>query len=150
TSSANIIEVPVDYEESDVDSLYEITDNELLSEASVDSNEFNIEVLTNSVLGKMSSDFKEFDIRSVIVDETDKDSLKLKVDIIFSHENLPSIRSTDNHYICGNGKELWLNEEETNLVNPTNVEQRINVWLCDMPKPSEYEFYIKEIVYHFN
>ena len=89
-------------------------------------------------------------VRGVIVDETDKNSLKLKVDIIFSHENLPSIHSTDNCHIRGNGKELWLNEGETNLVNPTNVERRINVWLCDMPEPSEYEFYIKEIVNHFN
>ncbi|CAG8773313.1 1848_t:CDS:2, partial [Cetraspora pellucida] len=88
--------------------------------------------------------------RDVIVDETDKDSLKLKVDIIFLHENLSSIHSTDNRHIRGNGKELWLNEGETNLVNPTNVERRINVWLCDMSEPSEYEFYIKEIVYRFN
>ncbi|CAG8836020.1 9883_t:CDS:2, partial [Gigaspora margarita] len=28
--------------------------------------------------------------------------------------------------------------------------QRINVWLCDMPEPSKYKYYIKEIVFHFN
>ena len=26
----------------------------------------------------------------------------------------------------------------------------IIVWLCDMPEPEEYDFYIKEIVYQFN
>ncbi|CAG8647619.1 15312_t:CDS:2 [Cetraspora pellucida] len=61
TSLANIIKVLINYEESDIDSLYEITDNELLSETSVNSDESDIEVLTNNVLENMTSDFKEFD-----------------------------------------------------------------------------------------
>ncbi|CAG8546245.1 2234_t:CDS:2 [Cetraspora pellucida] len=59
TSLADIIEVLVNYEKSDMDSLYEITDNKLLFKVLVDSNEFDIEVSTNSVLENMSSDFKE-------------------------------------------------------------------------------------------
>ncbi|CAG8575023.1 440_t:CDS:2, partial [Gigaspora rosea] len=61
TSSTDNIEVPVDYNESNVDSLYEITDSELLCEASVDSDESDIEASTNSVLENMASDFKGFD-----------------------------------------------------------------------------------------
>ncbi|CAG8705218.1 2315_t:CDS:2 [Rhizophagus irregularis] len=41
--------------------------------------------------------------------------------------------------------ELWLVEGEAKLVNPSNVVQHIVVWLCDMPEPDEYDFYIKEI-----
>ncbi|CAG8761834.1 8630_t:CDS:1, partial [Cetraspora pellucida] len=50
TSSANIIEVSVDYEESNMNLLYKITNNKLLFEASVNSNKSDIKVLTNSVL----------------------------------------------------------------------------------------------------
>ncbi|CAG8774459.1 5406_t:CDS:2, partial [Gigaspora margarita] len=64
TSLVDIIEVLVEYDEFDMDSLYEITDNELLPEASVDSDESNIEVSINSVLKNTSSDFKGFDITS--------------------------------------------------------------------------------------
>ncbi|CAG8773718.1 3210_t:CDS:2, partial [Gigaspora rosea] len=61
TSLVDIIEVPVECDEFDVNSLYEITDNELLPEASVDSGESDIEVSINSVLENTSSDFKGFD-----------------------------------------------------------------------------------------
>ncbi|GET03676.1 hypothetical protein GLOIN_2v1880882 [Rhizophagus clarus] len=46
--------------------------------------------------------------------------------------------------------ELWLVEDAVKLVNPANIEQRIVVWLCDMPEPDEYDYYIKEIVYYFD
>ena len=36
----------------------------------------------------------------------------------------------------------WLVEEKMKLINLTNIEQRIIVWLYDMPKPKEYDFYI--------
>ena len=89
-------------------------------------------------------------VRSVVVDEMDNNLLKLKVNRILSHENLPNIHSNNNCHTRGNGKELWLIEGEINLINPANVEQRINIWLCDVPEPSEYEFYIQEIIYYFN
>ncbi|CAG8623278.1 10540_t:CDS:2 [Gigaspora margarita] len=60
-SSTDNMEVPVDCDKSNIDLLYEITDNKLLSEASVDSDESDIEASTNSVLENMASDFKEFD-----------------------------------------------------------------------------------------
>ncbi|CAG8560398.1 12892_t:CDS:2, partial [Cetraspora pellucida] len=68
-------------------------------------------------------------VRGVVVDKTDNNSLKLKVDRIISHKDLPNIRPTDNRHIRGNGKELWLIEGETNLVNPANIERHVNVWL---------------------
>ena len=36
------------------------------------------------------------------------------------------------------------------MINLVNIERHIIVWLCDMPEPEEYEFYIKEIVYRFD
>jgi hypothetical protein len=89
-------------------------------------------------------------VRGVVVDETDGNMLKLKVDQLFSHENLPNCRSTDNRHIRGNGKELWLVEGEAKFINPQNIERHITVWLRDMPEPEEYDYYIQEIVYLFN
>ncbi|GBC32802.2 hypothetical protein GLOIN_2v1880882 [Rhizophagus irregularis DAOM 181602=DAOM 197198] len=89
-------------------------------------------------------------VRGVVVDETDGNMLKLKVDQLFSHENLPNCRSTDNRHIRGNGKELWLVEGEAKFINPQNIERHITVWLRDMPEPEEYDYYIQEIVYFFN
>jgi hypothetical protein len=89
-------------------------------------------------------------VRSVVIDEIDNSTLKLKTDTLISHENLRNCRSTDNRHTRGEGKELWLVEGETKLVNPANIERRIIVWLCDMPEPTErYDFYVDEIMYHF-
>ncbi|CAG8821894.1 2890_t:CDS:2, partial [Racocetra persica] len=88
--------------------------------------------------------------REVIVNEMNNNSLKLKVNQIFLNEDLPNVCFTDNCHICGSDKELWLVEGKSIFVDPTNIEQCINIWLCDILKPSEYKYYIKEIVYHFN
>ena len=45
-------------------------------------------------------------VRGVIIDEVDNNSLKLKIDRILSHENLPNCRSTDKRHDYGNGNEL--------------------------------------------
>jgi hypothetical protein len=36
------------------------------------------------------------------------------------------------------------------LVNLANIERRIIVWLRDMAEPEEYDFYVDEVMYHFN
>ncbi|CAB5153520.1 unnamed protein product [Rhizophagus irregularis] len=89
-------------------------------------------------------------VRGIVVDEINNNSLKLKVDQIISHDDLPNCHLTDNRHTRGNGNELWLVEGKTNLVNPENIAQRIIVWMCDMPEPEVYDFYIKEIIYRFN
>jgi hypothetical protein len=89
-------------------------------------------------------------VRSVVIDKIDNSTLKLKTDTLISHENLRNCRSTDNRHTRGEGKELWLVEGETKLVNPANVKRHIIVWLCDMPEPANgYDFYVNEIMYHF-
>ncbi|KAF0484407.1 hypothetical protein F8M41_023009 [Gigaspora margarita] len=215
--------IPVDYDESNVESLYEITDSELLSEASVDSDESDTEASTNSVLENMASDFKGFDgeygpnfsnftsatiftwvtkhmrnrlplaearqhnvplcmnktpstyeatkkmftisplihlehilnnpvlmpkmyfgPRIVTKEKREfwhgelwQDSLLFGECEIKNDKDLSNVRSTDNRHIRGNDKELWLVEGESILVEPTNIERRINVWLCNIPEPSE-------------
>ncbi|GES99006.1 hypothetical protein GLOIN_2v1880882 [Rhizophagus clarus] len=89
-------------------------------------------------------------VRGIVIDELDNNTLKLKVDTLLSHENLPNCRFNDNRHTRGNNMELWLVEDAVKLVNPANIEQRIVVWLCDMPEPDEYDYYIKEIVYYFD
>ncbi|KAF0433217.1 hypothetical protein F8M41_005121 [Gigaspora margarita] len=67
TSLVNTMEVSIDYKESDMDSIYEIMNNEQLpdnTEASIDSyesDETNVEDSTNDMLEDMSSEFKGFD-----------------------------------------------------------------------------------------
>ena len=89
-------------------------------------------------------------VRGVVVDEMDNNTLKLKVDPLLPHEDLPNCRSDDNRHTRGNNMELWLVENAVKLVNPENIEHHIIVWLCDMPEPDEYNYYVQEIVYHFN
>jgi len=85
-----------------------------------------------------------------VIDETDNNTLKLKTDTLILHENLHNCHSTDNRHTRGKGKELWLVEGETKLVNLENIGQRIIVWLRDMPEPEEYDFYVDEIMYYFD
>ncbi|GES96278.1 hypothetical protein GLOIN_2v1880882 [Rhizophagus clarus] len=62
-------------------------------------------------------------IRGIVIDELDNNTLKLKVDTLLLHENLSNCRFNDNWH---------------------------TFWLCDMPEPDEYDYYIKEIVYYFD
>ncbi|RGB21654.1 hypothetical protein C1646_777582 [Rhizophagus diaphanus] len=80
----------------------------------------------------------------------DNNILKLKVDPLLSHEDLPNYHSDDNWHTCGNNMELWLVEGAVKLVNPENIEHHIIVWLHNMPKPDEYNYYVQEIVYRFD
>jgi hypothetical protein len=61
-------------------------------------------------------------VRSIVVDETDNNTLKLKVDILLSHENLPNCHSTDSRHTRRNGNELWLVEGKMKLLNIANIE----------------------------
>ncbi|RGB26702.1 hypothetical protein C1646_770094 [Rhizophagus diaphanus] len=88
-------------------------------------------------------------VRGVMVDETDGNMLKLKVDQLLSHENLPNCHSTDNRHIRESGKELWLVEGEAKFINPQNIERHITVWLRDMPELEEYDYFIQKIQINF-
>ena len=61
-------------------------------------------------------------VRGVVADEMDNNTLKLKIDQLLSHKNLPNCRSTDNRHSRSNSKELWLVEGEAKFVNPANIE----------------------------
>ncbi|RIA95638.1 hypothetical protein C1645_816470 [Glomus cerebriforme] len=47
-------------------------------------------------------------VRGIVADEMDNNTLKLKIDQLFSHENLPNCRSTDNWHSCGNEPKEYL------------------------------------------
>lgn len=87
-------------------------------------------------------------VRGVVVDETDE-ICKLKVDRILMHQNLPNCRSSNNRHNRGNDKELWLVEGKPKLIDLECIDRHVVVWLCDLPEPAEYEFYIREILYRF-
>ncbi|CAI2196278.1 2223_t:CDS:1, partial [Funneliformis geosporum] len=61
-------------------------------------------------------------VRSVVIDEINNNSFKLKIDRILSHENLSNCHSTNNQHTRGNSNELWLVEGEVNLVDLVNIE----------------------------
>jgi len=89
-------------------------------------------------------------VRGVVIDEEDNNALKLKIEAIFSHGQLPNCRAADSRHTRGNGKEVWLVENEVKLINPANIERRIVVWLCDTPEPVKYDYYAQEIVYNID
>ena len=89
-------------------------------------------------------------VRGVVIDKVDNNTLKLKINTTFSHEQLPNCRAADSRHTRGNGKEVWLVENEVKLINPANIERRIVVWLCDTPEPVKYDYYAQEIVYNID
>ncbi|CAG8804304.1 45454_t:CDS:2 [Gigaspora margarita] len=133
---ADDIDVSVDYGMN-------LLDNEVL----VDSEKFDV---TKVLVDDMLEDSNESNFTDDVLEDMTTEFEGLSIIQGTRNKKWRSIHSTDNHYIHENGKELWLNKEEPNLVNPTNVKRCIIVWLCNIPEPSEYEFYIKEIVYCFN
>ncbi|CAG8794655.1 17672_t:CDS:2, partial [Racocetra persica] len=55
-----------------------------------------------------------------------------------------------NRKACGmNMKELWLVKGQECLIISKNIIQ-INVWLKDLDRPVEYEYFVTEILYSFN
>ncbi|CAG8787610.1 8618_t:CDS:1, partial [Acaulospora morrowiae] len=82
-------------------------------------------------------------VRGIVVDKMGEH--KLKVDRLLHHQNLPNCKSNNNRHTRGNGKELWLVESDSTLVNLVNVKQHVTIWLCDQQEPAKYDFYIQEI-----
>ena len=73
----------------------------------------------------------------------------LKVDRLIPHTNLPNCRSNDRRHTRGKGLELWLVDGDRTLVDPNSVVSCLSVWLCDLPEPPSYDFYVSEILYQF-
>ncbi|CAG8755565.1 2863_t:CDS:1, partial [Cetraspora pellucida] len=49
-----------------------------------------------------------------------------------------------------NNKELWLVEGDSVFVDHKNISQYVNVWFSDLPEPDNYDFYVQEVIYHFD
>ena len=74
---------------------------------------------------------------------------KLKVDRLIPHSNLPNCKPNDRWHTRGNGQELWLVDGDPALVDPVSIVSRSSIWLCDLPKPPRYNYYVTEILYRF-
>ena len=79
-----------------------------------------------------------------------ENTLKLKVDRLLFHQNLPNCKLTDHRRTRGQDKELWLVEDDSTFIDSASIVERVLVWLCDLPEPANYEFHIREILYQFN
>jgi hypothetical protein len=44
-------------------------------------------------------------------------------------------------------KELWMIEEDYQIIPPDHILGRVLVWLKDLPQPTFYDFYVSEILY---
>ncbi|CAG8552274.1 7392_t:CDS:2 [Gigaspora margarita] len=73
----------------------------------------------------------------------------LRVDPLVLYHGLPGHLRSSNRKTRGMGMELWLVEGQECLIIPENVTQ-INVWLKDLVRPVEYEYFVTEILYSFN
>ena len=70
----------------------------------------------------------------------------LKVSRLLKHTEL-GVYSSKNRIYWGSNKELWIIEENYQLISINNVIKHISVWLQDLPRPTSYDFYISEILY---
>jgi hypothetical protein len=76
-----------------------------------------------------------------------EDTLKLKIERLVSHQNLPNCKPNDHRRTRGQGTELWLVEDDPAFINPESIIGHVIVWLCDLPKPAEHRYFVKEILY---
>ncbi|KAF0483284.1 hypothetical protein F8M41_023228 [Gigaspora margarita] len=73
----------------------------------------------------------------------------LRVDPLVLYHGLPGHLRSSNRKTHGIDMELWLVEGQECLIIPEDVTQ-INVWLKDLDRPVEYEYFVTEILYSFN
>ncbi|CAG8662276.1 4663_t:CDS:2, partial [Gigaspora rosea] len=73
----------------------------------------------------------------------------LKVDPLVLYHELPGHLRSSNRKTHGMDMELWLVEGQECLIIPEDITQ-INVWLKDLDRPVEYEYFVTEILYGFN
>ncbi|CAG8795161.1 4489_t:CDS:1, partial [Cetraspora pellucida] len=88
-------------------------------------------------------------IHGIVINEVDR-TYKVKVDWLLQNKNLPNYRSNSIRHTRGDDKELWLVEGDPIFIDPVNINRHVVVWLCDLPTPENYEFYVKKIVYYFD
>ncbi|CAG8614908.1 22158_t:CDS:2, partial [Gigaspora margarita] len=73
----------------------------------------------------------------------------LRVDPLVLYYGLLGHLRSSNRKTCEMDMELWLVEGQECLIIPEDVTQ-INIWLKDLDRPVEYEYFVTEILYSFN
>ena len=71
----------------------------------------------------------------------------LKLSKLLKHDELGIHQSRDQRCREGN-KELWMIEEDPEIISVENVIKPVLVWLKDLQKLMVYNFYVLEILYH--
>ena len=70
----------------------------------------------------------------------------LKMSRLVNHDNL-GIHSSNVRRHRGRNKELWIFEEDYQIILANNVIKLVSVWLKDLPEPTSYDFCVSEILY---
>ena len=70
----------------------------------------------------------------------------LKISRLLKHSEL-GIHHSKSRSRQGNNKELWMIEEDCQVIPINNIIKPVSVWLQDLPEPTSYDFYVSEILY---
>jgi hypothetical protein len=70
----------------------------------------------------------------------------LKISKLLKHDEL-GIYQSKNRRCRRSNKELWMIEEDHEIVYVENIIKPVSVWLEDLPQPTSYDFCISEILY---
>src|SRR5256714_11933067 len=69
----------------------------------------------------------------------------LKMSRLLRHDELGIYCSRDRS--CRGHKELWMIEEDYQIIPPNHIVRRVLIWLKDVSRPEFYDFQISEILY---
>ena len=84
-------------------------------------------------------------ISLLLPQDSDHPQDALKMSRLLRHDELGIYCSRDRSR-CGH-KELWMIEEDYQIIPPNHIVGRVLVWLKDVSRPEFYDFQISEILY---
>ncbi|CAG8742578.1 11247_t:CDS:2, partial [Dentiscutata erythropus] len=124
--------------ESDKDVDWEISEEEYFLDNYENYLHDNDNDLTNSDNNNTAEEIEQINERQL-----------LRADSLVLYHGLPEHLRSNNRKTREMGIELWLVEGQEYLIIPENITS-INVWLKNLNRLAEYEYFVTEILYSFN
>ncbi|CAG8854978.1 36083_t:CDS:2, partial [Gigaspora margarita] len=90
---------------------------------------------------------KETRVGRIIAIVSTSNGIKLKIQQLYFGSELPRIFASSIRKERAKNGELWLSEIMY-FTDPFNVIEPVTVWLHDTPELSNYQFYVREILYN--
>jgi hypothetical protein len=88
-------------------------------------------------------------IISILYVNDSHDDICIRIENIIEYDSLPLRLKSQKRRNASYDGCLWMTDD-TIIINPVNIVSKVDIWLTDIDEPSDFQYFIDEIVYYVN